>query len=86
MSEEKTTRKKTRTSAGIATDAYNRLQKLAAAEEAELKVSPDEIRAKYAAKRAEVIGKLDPTARELTERLLGVQLPATETAQDGDEA
>jgi hypothetical protein len=71
MSEEQTTKKKTRTAAGIATDAYNRLLKVTAAENAELQRSPEEIRAKYLEKRREIVAKLDGEAFELTCRLLG---------------
>lgn len=75
MSEEK--KKKTRTAAGIATDAYNRLLKVRAAETAELQRSPEEIRAKYLEKRREIVSNLDGESLELTFRLLGDEEAAT---------
>jgi hypothetical protein len=57
----------------VAGAAYNRINALKEACEAEIAKSPEEIRAKYAARIAKLRGELTGEAAEHLKRLLGEQ-------------
>ena len=62
---------KQRTPAVRAATAYNRIVRINQDQERDLSEAPETIRAKHETRRQAVLEKLDPEAREFTERMLG---------------